>query len=272
MAARIVAMRLPSYPAGAHSSGTVVLSAVIGADGSVKSVAPLSGPADLRGAATDSVREWRYDPVALDGEFVEVTTTISVAFAPGQPVRYLQQGMAVPQTGAAADPQLRGDILHLIQVMRLKEAQADFGRDLMDSLRPSILASLPPGADGEKILRDMRDRLVAALQSDEAMDRIIAVYARYLSDEDVRGIAAFYETPAGQRLNSVSVRMEDDLSQTGREFALENMPAILKALCQRRPELRGGGDFCPVGASEKKSLRLSPAPPQGAPPRKVFGN
>ncbi len=265
-------MRLPSYPAGAHSSGTVVLSAVIGADGLVKSVEPLSGPKELQGAAMGAVREWRYDPVVLDGEFVEVTTTISVVFAPGQPSRYVQQGMTLPRTGAAADPQLKADILHLIEVMRLKEAQADFGRDLMDSLRPSILSSLPPGADAEKIVQDMQERLVAALQSDEAMDRIIAVYARYLSDEDVRGIAAFYETPAGQRLNAVSTRMEDDLSQTGREFALENMPGILRSLCQKYPELRGNSDFCPTGSSEKKGQLIPPASPEGASRPKISGN
>ncbi|HEV2488742.1 MAG TPA: energy transducer TonB [Candidatus Acidoferrales bacterium] len=77
----------PPYPQLAriaHISGTVELRAIIGRDGSVRSVEVLSGSPLLVRAAVDAVRQWRYRPTLLDGEAVEVETRITVRFVLGQ--------------------------------------------------------------------------------------------------------------------------------------------------------------------------------------------
>jgi TonB family protein len=61
-------------------SGTVNLRAIIGTDGSVREVQPLSGNALLVNAALAAVRQWRYQPTRLSGEPVEVETYITVNF------------------------------------------------------------------------------------------------------------------------------------------------------------------------------------------------
>jgi len=74
---------LPSYPALArkeHISGSVVLQAVIGKDGSVEDVRAVQGHPLLIAAATDAVKQWRYKPYLLNGRPVEVETTITVNF------------------------------------------------------------------------------------------------------------------------------------------------------------------------------------------------
>ncbi len=263
MSAKITQMVLPEYPKDLQRTrvaGTVVLNAVVAQDGSVKELAPVAGPSPLVALATEAVRQWRYDPTIVEGAPVEVSTTISVVFTPGEMPRYLQQGAAAPRTASSVDPKLKADILHLIDVTHVKETQAEFSRQMMETLRPIIVEALPPTSNQEKIVKEMSERLAATLQSQDAMERLAVIYAKYLSDEDVQGISTFYETPAGQRLNAVSVPMEDDLSQAGREYALENLPAILKALCKNYPELQGTADFCPKDKSEKRSLLVPPGP------------
>jgi len=76
----------PVYPQiakTAHVSGTVVLHAVIAKDGTIQQLEYLSGPPLLMRAAMDAVREWRYKPTLLNGEAVEVDTTIQVVFTLG---------------------------------------------------------------------------------------------------------------------------------------------------------------------------------------------
>jgi protein TonB len=76
----------PVYPQiakTAHVQGTVLLHAVISKDGSVQELQYVSGPPLLMKAAMDAVREWRYQPTLLNGEPVEVETTISVIFSLG---------------------------------------------------------------------------------------------------------------------------------------------------------------------------------------------
>ncbi|MGH9775620.1 MAG: energy transducer TonB [Candidatus Acidiferrales bacterium] len=81
--ARLIAKIIPVYPLPARNlriSGSVQLHAIIGKDGSVRSVEVVSGNPFLVGAALEAVRRWRYAPVLLDGEPVEVETSITVNF------------------------------------------------------------------------------------------------------------------------------------------------------------------------------------------------
>ena len=67
----------------AHVSGTVVLNAIIGRDGTVEDLQVVSGPEMLQQAALDSVKQWRYRPYLLNGEPEEVRTTINIIFTLG---------------------------------------------------------------------------------------------------------------------------------------------------------------------------------------------
>lgn len=73
----------PVYPPlarAARISGTVVLQAVISKTGSVEDVRVISGHPLLQQAALFAVMKWRYRPFILNGEPVEVETTISLTF------------------------------------------------------------------------------------------------------------------------------------------------------------------------------------------------
>ncbi len=73
----------PSYPVEAKQQGiegTVRLHAVIGADGAVQSVQPVSGPELLVAAAVVAVREWRYGPTLFEGRRIPVQEDIRFVF------------------------------------------------------------------------------------------------------------------------------------------------------------------------------------------------
>lgn len=85
-AASLLRQVQPVYPQiarTAHISGTVLLHAVIAKDGTIQELTYVSGPALLMRSAMDAVREWRYKPTLLNGEPVEVDTTIQVVFSLG---------------------------------------------------------------------------------------------------------------------------------------------------------------------------------------------
>jgi protein TonB len=73
----------PIYPQiakAARQSGTVVLQATISKTGTIENLKVVSGNAMLQSAALDAVRQWRYKPYMLNGEPVEVDTTVNVVF------------------------------------------------------------------------------------------------------------------------------------------------------------------------------------------------
>jgi protein TonB len=74
----------PMYPAlakTAHIQGVVVIQAVIGKDGAIQNLHVVSGPPMLIQSAMEAVRQWRYKPYYLNGDPVEVDTTINVNFS-----------------------------------------------------------------------------------------------------------------------------------------------------------------------------------------------
>jgi TonB family protein len=84
IAGQIVKKVQPTYPASArqaHIGGTVILLAIVGRDGHIRYLRPISAPdTDLALAAIAAVRQWTYAPYLLNGEPTEVETTVTVNF------------------------------------------------------------------------------------------------------------------------------------------------------------------------------------------------
>jgi len=73
----------PIYPDAAKQAniqGVVVLDTTIGPDGTVLDVRPVSGPGELTPAAVDAVKWWRFQPYLVNGQAVQVRTTLAVDF------------------------------------------------------------------------------------------------------------------------------------------------------------------------------------------------
>jgi TonB family protein len=81
--AHLVHQVTPDYPKDAkkqHIEGTVLLHVTIAKDGTVENLAYVSGPPELTPSAMEAVKQWRYKSTLLNGEPVEVDTTISVTY------------------------------------------------------------------------------------------------------------------------------------------------------------------------------------------------
>jgi len=77
----------PSYPPiakAARVQGEVILSAVIDSNGEITNLQLVSGHPMLVPAALAAVRQWRYKPYLLNGQPVEVETTVTVIFSLSQ--------------------------------------------------------------------------------------------------------------------------------------------------------------------------------------------
>ena len=82
--ARLINQVQPVYPQEAKDQkiqGTVMLHVIVSTDGSVHQIQVVSGHPMLVQAAIDAVRQWRYQPVLLNGQPVEVDTQINVVFS-----------------------------------------------------------------------------------------------------------------------------------------------------------------------------------------------
>ena len=73
----------PAYPPLAKQAriqGVVVMTALIDKGGNVQNLQVVSGHPLLAPAAIEAVKQWRYKPFLLNGQPVEVETTVTVNF------------------------------------------------------------------------------------------------------------------------------------------------------------------------------------------------
>jgi TonB family protein len=84
-AAKLLDGPRPTYPPHAEQTGVqgrVLLQAVIRTDGTIGGLSVLSSrDTELTASAMEAVRQWRYQPTLLNGQPVEVITTISVSYS-----------------------------------------------------------------------------------------------------------------------------------------------------------------------------------------------
>jgi TonB family protein len=84
--AKLIHQEVPVYRQEAKDNGiqgTVLLHAIIAKDGSIRVLDLREGVCLLAGSALDAVKKWRFKPTMLNGNPIEVDTTISVVFKLG---------------------------------------------------------------------------------------------------------------------------------------------------------------------------------------------
>jgi TonB family protein len=241
----------PEYPAEALAAkigGTVVFHAILSTDGSVKEVQVVSGPPQLIDAATKAVKQWKYAPVTFDSEAVEIDTTISVVFNLFDPTG----------TGKTFDPQLRADIMHLFHSMRGFDAAEAAFEDEFDQVRRKIAATPSLGANRKEIIEEWTRGFFTTIRLPAFMDGVVAIYAKHFTDEEIKAIDQFYQTPAGQRFAMESPEINAESAAMGRQFAKDHLPDVLSELCKEFPELEGYEKICPSDTTDKQSQLTTP--------------
>jgi len=80
VASEAIAAPYPLLAQQMKVQGSVLLQVLIGADGVVRDLRVLSGPAILSSAAREAVREWRFKPYVQNGRAVETSANVTVNF------------------------------------------------------------------------------------------------------------------------------------------------------------------------------------------------
>jgi TonB family protein len=168
----------PTYPQEAKEQGiqgSVRLHVLVGTDGVVKEASVLSGPPSLTQAAVDAVRQWRYKPYLLNGNPVEVDTTVIVNFnfTVEEPLSWwvvvTEVAKATPSSKINAE--LKG-----------RPVVFPYGIPL-DSLHEKLFRSL--GASDEVIEAARHAQVYPTLQPTDAEKKLLAT-----SESDVRDLIA----------------------------------------------------------------------------------
>jgi hypothetical protein len=164
-----------------------------------------------------------------------------------------------PAPAATIDPELRARIMKMMEITEVSANMQKMWDSMTPSLRPMIIQTFPEGANRDSITDEYLDDLGKSMRSPEAMEGFVLIYAKYLTLADVNAAITFYSTPEGAHVRHATEKMAPEMVKYGQDLAMKNAPMIMKALCDKYPELKDHPATCGDASTPSKSELRAPA-------------
>lgn len=132
---------------------------------------------------------------------------------------------------AAIDPVKAADIQRLIEVAGMKTLMMQSMDQMEKNIRPTLTKSLPPGAYRARLLDLFFEKFHSKINLQDFLDMAAVAYDKYFSDEDIKGLTQFYQTPLGQKTLTVLPQLSAELlaqgMRKGEEAGRDSMAEVL---------------------------------------------
>jgi uncharacterized protein len=168
----------------------------------------------------------------------------AAAYAQAQPQRSVgsalsPQSQAAPGTSTASPaalgiaPAKEADIRRLLEVTGAKSLMTEIMSSMEKNLKPMLTSSLPPGDYRGKLVDLFFEKFMTRVNVEipKLLDAAVPVYDKYLSDDDIKGLIQFYQTPLGHKalgaLPKITVEMQAQGQQVGEQIGRETMLQVL---------------------------------------------
>jgi uncharacterized protein len=135
------------------------------------------------------------------------------------------------------DPAKEADIRKLLELTGAKAIESQTMSGMESGIRPLMTNSLPPGEYREKLIELFFEKFHTKAKMENLVNLSVPVYDKYLSDEEVKGLIQFYETPLGQKAVSVLPKMTQEIQQQGREWGQKMGRESMEEVLTEHPEL-----------------------------------
>jgi uncharacterized protein len=118
------------------------------------------------------------------------------------------------------DPEKINNIKKLLDVTNSKNLSRNIITQLIDSLK----------AEYPQVPAKFWDAFMNELNPDEMIDEYIPIYNKYFTNEEIKGIIAFYETPLGKKTLSVIPQISKESTAIGIKYGRQAAERALEKL------------------------------------------
>ena len=143
-------------------------------------------------------------------------------------------GFAAGSAATVPEP-LHGDILRLIKLTQASNMAELVGNALAQQLVNNLRAADPTiSPKAFTIVEQETSKIFTDPATiNQLVDRLVPVFAKYYTDQDVRGMIAFYTTPLGQKMIRTTPKLALASLQIGEAWGRELAPELVKHIQAR---------------------------------------
>lgn len=142
-----------------------------------------------------------------------------------------------PAVRSAIDPAKEADIRHLLDVTRTAAVMQRVMGNMEQSIRPLMTNTLPPGEYRDRLIDLFFRKFQSKLDMNRLLDLAVVRYNENFSDEEIKELTKFYETPLGQKVTATLPKITGDLQQDGQALGKQlGRDSMLEVLAEH-PDL-----------------------------------
>lgn len=152
------------------------------------------------------------------------------------------QQATVPASGASGeqskiDPAKEADIRSLLELTGVKAVAAQTMDGMLESVRPLLAGSLPPGEYREKLIDLFLIKFRAKADPQYLVGLAIPIYDKYFSNEEIKSLLQFYRTPLGQKTVNVLPTVAAEMQQEGKKWGEGLGRDSMREVLEENPDL-----------------------------------
>jgi hypothetical protein len=149
---------------------------------------------------------------------------------------------AAPAAAQGIDPVKEADIHRLFEVMNLKQMQDQVIATMMTAMGRELRANLPEDEKSQELMNLLMVKLRQKFKQADFLSPLIPLYDKYYTDDDIKGLIAFYGTPLGQRFLQAAPQItQESLTagmQLGRQLGEESVREVMQEHRELAPSMQ----------------------------------
>jgi uncharacterized protein len=155
-------------------------------------------------------------------------------------------------SSSGVDPQKVARIRELMELTGAKNLGQELIQAGMEQFRSSVQDSQPDNPRAKQFVDAFVARFQKHFDPNSLNDRIIPIYDKYLTDDDLKGLIAYYHSPLGQRMLKSLPELTRESQAAGFAMGQKAAQETMDELKAEFPEFTGAKDEEKPAAGEPK--------------------
>jgi uncharacterized protein len=135
------------------------------------------------------------------------------------------------------DPAKETDIRKLLELTGATTSMELTMQNMEKNIKPVLANSLPPGDYRDKLVSLFFEKFHAKMDMQKLIDLAVPIYDKYYSQEDLKGLIQFYQTPLGQKTVKALPSLMGELTEAGQKLGQDAGRVSMLEVLAEHPEL-----------------------------------
>ncbi|HKW56360.1 MAG TPA: DUF2059 domain-containing protein [Candidatus Acidoferrum sp.] len=181
------------------------------------------------------------------------TFFLAIQGASQNPVSAAQHSATAGQNGqtaaSAIDPVKEADIRSLMELTGARDQIQDAVANSSQQYKEKLLATVPENEKGQAFVAAFVDSYQKKFDVDQLTEQLVALYDKYYTDDEIKGMLQFYGSPIGQKVAAEGPKINREIQAASRITGTKAAREALQALKAQNPEV---GQFARLGNGQQQ--------------------